>query len=91
MEVSICRESPVIRDLLLAGRINNPSLGKRNCSPLVLPYSKSDIELILSYRFGPTSVLVSLMFGDVNIDLPYIVHPRIASPGYAVFCSYRES
>ena len=57
-EAAVCADSPVIRDLLHAGRVIDPFLGKSDKSPLVLPYSEEDVELILSYRFGSTSVTV---------------------------------
>ncbi len=52
-EAVICAESSVVRDLLEAGRIVSPSLGKSDDNPLVLPYSKEDVEIILSHCFFP--------------------------------------
>lgn len=51
-EVSLCEQSQTIRGLLETGRAVNPSLGKSDDFPLVLPYNQEDVELILSHCYN---------------------------------------
>lgn len=59
-EATICMQSSFIRDVLQVERIVNPSIGKWEDCPLVLPYEARDIQFVLDYCLGPKSVSVFL-------------------------------
>ncbi len=61
-EADLCRESPILRQKLEAGRLTDQSLGKSDQNPLPLEVGQEDLEALLGFRTGRACVpLVSML------------------------------